>query len=337
MRILVLRLSSLGDIVLTQSVLAELQRLNPEAEIHFLCKKQYSELPRLFDPPVTVVNYSRGLFWHLGLWGKRYGLVLDLHAKFSTWLIRVLVRSPRKICYNKRRRLRQAIVKGKRNAAIESTVRLYYSALERLDPDSFNPRTPFVSPRMRVPESAPLPQNMPPRDSSRPLLGIFVGAAHATKIYPLHQWREFVRLTRERYEIWLLGNQTDSVFAKAIARDNPGIANLCGKLELRKLAQAIDNCDAILSGDSGPMHLAAALGKAQVAIFGGTHPRLGFAPLNPRARVLSTDLDCQPCSLHGLERCPRGHFNCMRTLPPHLILNALEEVLAIPATTPRRD
>jgi len=74
------------------------------------------------------------------------------------------------------------------------------------------------------------------------------------------------------------------------------------------------------------MHLAAALRKPQIAIFGGTHPRLGFAPLNDKAIVLTADLACQPCSLHGRNKCPKGTFECMKQITPEMVEKALENI-----------
>lgn len=98
-------------------------------------------------------------------------------------------------------------------------------------------------------------------------------------------------------------------------------------LGLAELIRVIGACDLVLSNDSGPMHLAAALGKKQVALFGATHPRLGFSPMNDNAVVLCRDLDCQPCSLHGGHACPKGHFGCMTGIPAEKILGLIDQML----------
>jgi len=75
--------------------------------------------------------------------------------------------------------------------------------------------------------------------------------------------------------------------------------------------------------DSGLMHLAAARGRRVVALFGSTSPALGFAPVGEGHAVLCRELSCQPCTLHGRERCPRGHFRCMTTIEPDQVGDAL--------------
>jgi heptosyltransferase-2 len=319
MKFLIIRLSSLGDIILTQPVVAELESRYPGAEIHYVCKPQFAELPAMMGRNVTAIPYRKSLQWHLKLRETEYHAVLDLHAKAASIIITMLCKSLRKARYNKRRRLRKSIVNHTSPASIRSTVDLYYSALRKLfntssesmrDPRLFVPADPGLRASVALPEH-------------KSLLGIFPGAAHTTKKYPTDQWIEVIRLLSDTFHILLMGSQEDARDASAISSVNPeGILDLCGKLNLTQLAATMQRCDLILSGDTGPMHLAAALGIKQVAIFGATHPRLGFAPLNTNAIVLSADLQCQPCSLHGSERCPQGHFNCMRSITPEKIAQA---------------
>ena len=324
---LVIRLSSVGDIVLTQPVVYELRALYPEAEIHYLCKEEYTALPRLFGVELTVSEYSKALGWHLSLLKRRYDLVLDLHAKLASALVRLMVRSRQRIVYAKQRGLRRRIVRGDKTAAIESTLRLYYSALERLEPERFNAASPLPRPQLQLPDTAKRSSVLPLCSDGRQLIGLFIGSAHATKAYPVEQWVELLRRAPGRYEFWLLGSVADQPAARRIREAFPVATDLCGKLTLAELPGAIAACDAVISGDSGPMHIAAALDMPQITIFGSTHPRLGFAPLNPKAAIICADLSCQPCSLHGGKSCPRGHFQCMLSIAPDLILTKLEEFL----------
>ena len=327
MRILVIRLSSLGDIVLTQPVLAELRELFPDAEIRYVCKPRWAELVRLFGVNAQIVPYQKNLKWHLRMLGQRWDLVLDLHSKFASWLLRSIVHG-RKAVYGKQRRIRLRIVRGDRSLAADHTVKMYHSALRKLFPDKFSEQNGFRYPRLYI-NGADFPQPDGQKAATgRQRVGLFLGAAHGTKIYPLDYWREFIRANRLRYDFFLLGDARDAAISSALIREFPEVKDLCAKLELTALVEFIAGCDAIISGDSGPMHLAAALGKPQLAIFGGTHPRLGFAPLNPQAKVLCADLDCQPCSLHGLDKCPRGHFDCMRSIKPEQLSAALDGMLS---------
>jgi heptosyltransferase II len=90
----------------------------------------------------------------------------------------------------------------------------------------------------------------------------------------------------------------------------------------------MNDLDLVISNDSGPMHIAAALQKNQIALFGATHPILGFSPMNNNATVICKNISCQPCSLHGSERCPKGHFDCMNKIKPIEIAEESQKILS---------
>ncbi len=327
MRILVIRLSSIGDIILTQSVVADLRDLFPEAEIYFLCKPEYQALPELFGLDLKIIPYSRSFSWHIGLLKQSFDLVIDLHNKFSTWMIRHLVRSHKKAVYHKQHKLRRRIVKGDHSISIESTVRLYYSALVNLFPNEFSLTSPIRYPVLHS-EFLPSDIEIIPRIyPDRKLIALFPGAAHNTKIWQLENWGKLIENCYNKYEFRIYGNQSDYGLTRNLGADYNDIKNLCGQLNLKQLTAELNVCDVIISGDTGPMHLAAALNKPQIAIFGGTHPRLGFAPLNDKAIILSADLECQPCSLHGKKKCPKGTFECMKLITPEMVETKLKELL----------
>ena len=327
MRILVIRLSSIGDIILTQSVIAELRDLFTDAEIYFLCKSEYQTLPELFGLDLKIIPYSKSFSWHIGLLKQSFDLVIDFHNKFSTWMIRHLVRSHKKAVYHKQHKLRRRIVKGDHSVCIESTVRLYYSALVNLFPNEFSLTSPIRYPVLHS-EFLPSDIEIIPRIyPDRKLIALFPGAAHNTKIWQLENWEKLIENCYNKYEFRIYGNQSDYELTRNLGADYNDIKNLCGQLNLKQLTAELNVCDVIISGDTGPMHLAAALNKPQIAIFGGTHPRLGFAPLNDKAIILSADLECQPCSLHGSKKCPKGTFECMKLITPEMVETKLKELL----------
>ena len=325
MKILLLRLSSMGDIILTQSVVAELRQLYPQAQIHYCSKSQYADLVRMLDDELVFVPYSKSLGWHLSLLKEQYDILIDLHGKFSTWLIRCIVPARRKATYSKQRRLRKSIVNKTTDTAIESTVRLYYSAMDKLFNNASYLHKPLLHPKLSIRESSC--EGLPERIDGKKLIAIFVGAAHPTKTYPIQLYRELLSILGDRYQIWLLGDNQDREPASILAREFSASHNLCGRFGFAELAQVVAQTDLVISGDTGPMHMAAALGRKQIAIFGGTHPKLGFAPLNESARILCANLPCQPCSLHGLERCPLKHFRCMLDISPQRIVESIEHLI----------
>jgi ADP-heptose:LPS heptosyltransferase len=313
MKILILRLSSLGDIVLTQPVAAWLRHRYPEAQIDFVTKEQFSELVSLMACGLNPVSYKKSLAFHRYLRHQRYDLILDLHGKLSSLLILLAAWPQRYAIYNKSIRKRRQIVGGNRTLRIDSTVELYKSALDKLFPD-----VSLAVPRLVAPKDVFLP----PLPKSKKLIAIFPGAAHETKRYPAKYYKELIKASPNHHQYIILGSTEEQDLAFYIAQGSSAL-NFCGKLKLGELLAMVDGCDWVISSDSGPMHIAAALQKKQIAIFGATHPRLGFAPQNPHANLLVADLDCQPCSLHGDKQCPLGHFRCMHSISARTILDIM--------------
>jgi heptosyltransferase-2 len=104
----------------------------------------------------------------------------------------------------------------------------------------------------------------------------------------------------------------------------------CGRLTLRQSAALIEGARVLVTNDSAPLHLAAAMGTTVVAIFGPTIPEFGFGPRGPQDRALGVvGLSCRPCSRHGPPSCPLGHHLCMKSLTVDDVLQAIEETGAL--------
>jgi len=323
MNILILRLSSMGDIILTQPICAILQKHFAGCQIDYVCKEEFKELPEMFAPPVHPLVYKKTLKFHLWLSKRKYDLILDLHNKFSTFLLMLFLRAPRKVHYSKKRGLRRDIVKGNKKLKIDSTVELYASALKKLGINE-----PWSYPRLQVTE---LPNSAPTKHnntlSGEIKIAVFPGANHFTKRYPAANWIQLIN-SNPQYDFTLFGSQADEELCKFITQKcSTNCRNKCSTLTLQELLTELIAYNLIISGDTGPMHLAATLNKPQIAIFGGTHPRLGFRPLNDKAIILCAELPCQPCSLHGKEKCPLNHFNCMNAISPALLSSAIKKAL----------
>lgn len=315
MRILILRLSSLGDIVLIQPVCAWLRARHPEAEIDVVVKRQFIELIPLMGCELHALAYEKSLKAHLALRNPRYDLLLDLHHKLSTIILRIAANARRSSVYNKQRRMRLRIIKGNKDLAIASTTELYKSALDKI-----YQAVELPSPKLYVPQDLPLPDL--PITSKRIL--IFPGATHNTKRYPAIYYQMLLKNSPKDWQYILLGSASEWDLCESIRAESNAL-NLCGKLDFPHLLKLIASSDWVISSDSGPMHIAAALSVPQIAIYGATHPRLGFAPQNPYAHLLVAELECQPCSLHGSKHCPRKHFKCMHQIEVSQILGILQE------------
>jgi heptosyltransferase-2 len=154
------------------------------------------------------------------------------------------------------------------------------------------------------------------------------GARHATKRWPEAHWLELdaalTRLGAPRLYFSLEAER--KAFAALSARIAQDAAARWCVEPLPRMAALLSRCSTAVTCDSGLMHLAAARGLAVVAMFGSTSPALGFSPAGQGHEALCRNEPCQPCTLHGRESCPKGHFRCMMELKPEQVLAALERI-----------
>lgn len=154
--------------------------------------------------------------------------------------------------------------------------------------------------------------------ADRIAVGINAGSAWPTKRWPQENWARLIRkITDVRGgRVLLVGGPGEKDWNAGIERlaGPERCLNLTGKTTMPELMEAIRPLKVFISNDSGPMHIAAALGVPAVGIFGPTTRELGFFPYGPDNAVVETPLACRPCALHGSKRCPRGHFLCMKLL-----------------------
>ncbi len=159
-------------------------------------------------------------------------------------------------------------------------------------------------------------------DPSRPAVALCVGAEYGpAKRWPAAHFAALAqRLGKEGYQAWLLGAAGDAPIGARIEVLAPGAAiNLIGRTDLSQAIDLIAASAAVVSNDSGLMHVAAALSRPIVALYGSSSP-IATPPLSDQATILSLNLACSPCFER---RCPLGHFNCLNNLMPEQVWQAL--------------
>jgi heptosyltransferase-2 len=160
-----------------------------------------------------------------------------------------------------------------------------------------------------------------------PVVALAPGSVWATKRWPFYP--ELAELLSSSFRILIVGGKDDIGLAAQIRQSVPSAIDATDKLSLLAAAEAIRRCAAIVTNDSAPQHLASAVGTPTVTIFGPTVPEFGFGPLAPRHDVLGHDgLACRPCDRHGPQRCPLGHWKCMRELEAVMVREAVLRILS---------
>ncbi len=149
-------------------------------------------------------------------------------------------------------------------------------------------------------------------------IGCVIGAAHGTKRWPLHKWKEFCK--KMQHPVILLGGPEDADRGNEIAAIDPvKIYNACGKFKLNESADIVRTAKLVISNDTGLMHIAAAFKRPIISLWGNTVPSFGMTPYYGDAPVSgiimqTNKLWCRPCSKIGYEKCPLGHFKCMEKI-----------------------
>lgn len=149
------------------------------------------------------------------------------------------------------------------------------------------------------------------------IIGFVVGASKKTKMWQGEKLKNLALdlVKKDNGFIIFLGSKNEIPVVKRIKEEmNGNYTDLTGKTSLRQLAAVLDKCDVLFTTDSGPMHIAVAVGTPVVAIFGPTIPEFGFTPYDEKSVIISKSLSCKPCSLHGTDICPLGHHNCMKLI-----------------------
>ena len=167
--------------------------------------------------------------------------------------------------------------------------------------------------------------------SDDPFVALAPGSAWGTKRWP--HYVELAKRLGDDFRIAIIGSKADARIAEEITRALPAgrVINAAGALPLLASAELIGRAQALVTNDSAPQHLGSAMGTPTLTIFGPTVPEFGFGPLAERHAVAGVDgLSCRPCDRHGPQRCPLGHWRCMRELGPDYVLSLLTEVLNPP-------
>lgn len=337
-KVLVIRLSSIGDVILATPMLRALRRTHPECVVDMVTRREFGELltgnPHIDRLHLLDIAEGRaGLrALNLALMEERYDAVFDLHNNFRSRTIRNGL-SSRVHIIRKRTVRRLLLYRFKWNTyrEIVPVPERYIATAARygVKADAEGARL-YPDDGTRL--SARLKLRAAGADPARPSIGLCPGAMHFTKRWPVEQFAELARLlVAEGEHILLLGGAADHEAAAAIMRVAPEhITDMTGRLTLMETAAAMDCCQVVVANDSGLMHMATAMARPVLALFGSTVEEFGFFPYHASSVVLEIDdLYCRPCSHIGRDHCPKGHFACLRGIAPEGVAAALRTLLPV--------
>jgi len=344
-RVLIIRLSSVGDIVLSSLLVRVLRQHFPQSEIDYLVKAEFSELMQ-HNPYLTrVIQFpTNGTFHDLrslrrDIRQRNYGVIIDIHDSLRSRYL--CFGAHRAVRIDKRRIARFFLVKFKWNlygwfggapSVAErylETVRQFGitnddNGLELFVPDSAHEKVNAFLASSRF-------------NSSKPLIAVCPAAKHQNKMWPQERFAEAAATlgTDLNAGIVLFGSGPEEEYRARDIEDQirkrapeVPVLNGTGQLSLLEAAALMDHCCLVFSNDSGLMHIAAARKRKILAIFGPTVQEFGFFPFGTTSSVVeNATLSCRPCTHIGLPDCPKRHFKCMNDLSVSEVLHSARTLL----------
>lgn len=325
MKILILRFSSLGDILLATPVLSALKQRYPDCIIEWVVKDNFQQALS-----TTLINkihtfHDNKSFNDLvnELKHNSYDLVFDLHRNFKSWLIRRCFKNV--FCYEKRELKRFFLVWLKKRYSTLPVPVMYFQALIKAGINI--PSKWDLLFEINLNNEIAVMKKIALADQN--FLAFAPGASYFTKRWPQNYFAQLAELLNDEFSLVLLGNgTTDDAICSSIASVSPKIINLSSRLLFSETAVVLKNCKMLISNDSGILHLAECFKTPVVAFFGSTTEELGFFPYSTSFKVLENkDLKCRPCSHFGRKKCPRKHFDCMHSIKPEIAYKEVKKLL----------
>ncbi|MDP4187444.1 MAG: glycosyltransferase family 9 protein [Bacteroidota bacterium] len=311
-KFLIIRFSSIGDIVLTTPVVRCLKKQLEGAEIHYVTKKKFASV--LYgNPYIDKIHLFDGDLNKTitELKSEKFDYVIDLHHNLRSLIVKFRL-GVMDFSFNKLNLKKWLLVHFKINKLPRvHIVNRYLDTVKLFDIVNDNQGLDYF-----IPSSDEVNVDSLPETFRNGFISFVIGARHATKRLPNDKIISVCR--KINLPVILLGGKEDMANGDEIAEiAGEKILNMCGKLNLNQSASLVRQSRLVISHDTGLMHIAAAFKKKIISVWGNTVPEFGMYPYQPDedSQIIEVPgLKCRPCSKLGYEKCPQKHFNCMNLI-----------------------
>jgi len=329
MKFLIIRFSSIGDIVLTTPVVRCLKKQLITAEVHYVTKSSFRSLTDS-NPYIDKVHYLDNDLDAVieQLKQEDFDYVIDLHHNLRTLKVKKAL-GKKSFSFNKLNMQKWLLT----NFKIDVMPPVHIVDRNMATVASFGVKPDGRGLDFFIPKAAVVPEKDIPASHLAGFIALVIGAAHNTKKLPAHKLRQLCEAID--HPIIILGGKEDREAGQAISSLDPvRLYNACGKFSINESADLVRRSKLVISHDTGLMHIAAAFQRPIVSIWGNTVPKFGMYPYygenflsaqkkQPSDIVQVNKLKCRPCSKIGYDKCPRGHFKCMENIEVGEVLNAI--------------
>lgn len=313
MKVLVIRFSSIGDIVLTTPVLRCIKQQLKDVELHFITKQQFISVieNNPYVDKFHTINQSLAEIIPQ-LKKENFDYIIDLHHNARTLKLKLAL-GKKSFSFNKLNWQKFLIVNFKKNKLPQKhIVDRYFEAAANIGVKNDGRGLDyFINDKDEIDIVSSLPALF-----HNDYHALVVGGSYFTKQIPLNKLKEIC--STSSLPLILLGGKEDAAIAEQVYQFHKNkVLNLCGKLNLNQSASIIQQANKVITSDTGLMHIAAAYKKDIISLWGNTIPEFGMGPYlaGKNSQVLEvTNLSCRPCSKLGYKKCPKGHFKCMNDI-----------------------
>ena len=312
-KILIIRFSSIGDIVLTTPVIRCVKQQLPGTEVHFAVKRAFLPVVEA-NPYIDKIHLLDGDLGDLNrrLKAEKFDYIVDLHRNIRSLRLRLSAswRTPSR-GFPKLNLKKWLLTRLKIDIMPDvHIVDRYFKAVEKLGVSNDLKGLDYF-----IPEKDEYSMTALPEAFRNGYTAFVTGAKHATKRLPEHKIISICKKLNS--PVLLLGGPEDAPAAERISLAcGVLVQSMCGKASLNQSASLIKQAQVVITHDTGLMHIAAAFRKPVISIWGNTVPKIGMYPYMPgneeKSKIIEVrGLNCRPCSKLGYDKCPKGHFKCM--------------------------
>jgi len=323
-KVLIIRFSSIGDIVLTSPVVRCLKQQIDDIEVHYLTKKSFESI--LFkNPHIDQIHCLEENISELipKLRAEDFNYIIDLHNNLRSAIVKFKL-GKFSYSFNKLNLQKWLLVNFKVNLLPDvHIVDRYFKTVKFLGVENDDKGLDYF-----IPESDEVDLSTLPSIYQSGYIGFVIGGKHSTKCLPTSKIISICKKIDK--PIVLLGDNSDGERAEEIRKSvGDKIYNACGKYNINGSASLVRQAEKIVTHDTGLMHIAAAFNKDIISIWGNTVPEFGMYPYLPgrqeRSKIFEVkELFCRPCSKIGYAKCPKGHFKCMNLISEEQIVEAVK-------------
>ncbi|NVM01627.1 MAG: glycosyltransferase family 9 protein [Candidatus Helarchaeota archaeon] len=333
-------MSSIGDIVLAFPFVRLLRKKFPKTQIDFVVKKEYEELIKSNYNISNIYSFdSRKGFKELKnlkqkIKQEKYTYIFDIHRNLRSYYLRKFSSAEKIFLYKKYRIKRWLLIRLKLNLfkKITPVYKAYINSSRKIgivDDElgyDFNIEDGYIR---KIGELLKK-ENINSNDF---LIGVCPGAGYENKCWTVEGFTNVCKflISKLNAKILLIGDEGDFNRGEMLNLSIGDKAhNFCGRLSIMETAALISKCKLVIANDAGPMHIAEALNKKLVAIFGPTVEEFGYFPVNTNAVIVQKMLFCRPCSNNGWKKCYRMEIDCMKSISSDDVINACLNLVCNP-------